>query len=123
MKKILATLALLSVPMAAFAIAPINDANGLILLFDDFSHSIVWVLITVAFIFVVWNGIQFIRFGGDSEKRGEYQSAIIWGIIGLAVILSIWGLVAILKNTFVTRDSAGQQNAQNSMRSLILKPQ
>jgi uncharacterized membrane protein YuzA (DUF378 family) len=101
----------------------VQDANSLIVGFSKFSTTIVYVLIGVAVIFIIWNGLQFIRFGGDSDKRGEYQSAIIWGIIGLAVIMSIWGLVAILKNTFVTNDAGGQQSAQNSLHSLILKQQ
>ena len=42
----------------------------------------------------------------DPESRGTIGKAIIWGIVGLFVILSIWGLVAILSNTFRTNTTA-----------------
>jgi len=122
MKKIIATAAALLTPVAVFAqqIQPIRNVNDAIIKFDGFMQAAVWIMVSVAIIFIVWNGIQFIRFGGDSDKRGEYQSAIMWGIVGLAVILSIWGLVFIVKNTFTTDDAAGRAGGQNSIRNLIL---
>ena len=32
---------------------------------------------------------------------------MIWGLIGLAVIVSIWGLIAVLRNSFGIDNSAG----------------
>ena len=68
---------------------------------DYFINTGVWLLVSLAVLFIVWHSVQFIRHAGG-EDRKTYQNAIMWGIVGLAVILSIWGLVAILTNTFGT---------------------
>ncbi|HEX7724180.1 MAG TPA: hypothetical protein VF438_00370 [Candidatus Paceibacterota bacterium] len=121
MKKIIATTLALAAPAVTLAQVQVHDANSLITAFTNFSQTAVFVLIGIAVIYIIWNALQFIRFGGDSDKRGEYQSAIVYGIIGLAVILSIWGLVAILKNTFMTEDTQGQINANANLHNLILR--
>ena len=98
----------------------ITDANSLIWKIDDLVSAVVWLLVSLAVIFIVWNAVQFIRHSDDA-KRKESQMAVIRGIVGLAVILSIWGLVYILRNTFWTDDIRGEINAQGSINNLILK--
>jgi hypothetical protein len=51
---------------------------------------------------------------GDSETRAEKQSGIIYGIIGIAVMVSIWGLVNFLTS------SAKLENTVKSAPSLSL---
>ena len=50
--------------------------------------------------FVVLLGIlQFIYHAEDEEARKTGRKMIIWGIIGIFIMLSIWGLVRVLTNT------------------------
>jgi hypothetical protein len=123
MKKLIALSATLLAPASVFAqqMRPIHDANDAIIKFNSFLSAAVWILVSVAILFIVWNAVQFVRVGGDSEKRGEYQSAIMWGIVGVAVILSIWGLINIVRNTVPTDNATGYQNGQNSLNNLILQ--
>jgi hypothetical protein len=46
----------------------------------------------------------------SGEERAAHRSSILWGLVGLAVILSIWGLVAILRNTFNTQNQTPAQD-------------
>ncbi len=59
------------------------------------------VLIALGVLYFVWGVVQY--FIGDSdEAKGKGKDRIIYGIIGLAVIISVWGLVYIVTYTFGT---------------------
>lgn len=57
-------------------------------------------LIAVAVVIFLFGVVKYITAGGDEEKRKEARNVMIYGIIGLFVMVSIWGLVAVLVNTF-----------------------
>ena len=104
MKKILATLAAF-LPSIAAAQA-ITDINTLTYKLTNIGNVFIEILIAFAVIWIILNVVRFIISGDNEEKRKGYQGAILWGIVGLFVILSIWGLVRILTNTFRTDTTA-----------------
>jgi len=104
MKKIIAAI-LVFVPSFASA-QVITDVNSLTNKLTNLGNVFIEILIAFAVIWIILNVIRFIVNGDDSEKRKGYQDAILWGIVGLFVILSIWGLVRILTNTFRTDTNA-----------------
>ena len=115
MKKIIATLAVL-VPSVASAQA-ITDVNTLTQKFTNLGNTFLGVLIAVAVIWIIFNTVRFIV-KADSDDRKKYQSAILWGILGLFIILSVWGLVRILTNTFNT----GSNNAPTQQFPVVDYP-
>ena len=100
MKKLIA-LAVLLAPLSVFA-QQITDANSLTNKITNIGNTIVVLLISFAVIWIIISVVRYLIAGGDNEKRKEGGFRILWGVVGLFVILSIWGLVAILKNTFDT---------------------
>lgn len=64
------------------------------------SKSIIPLLLALALVFFIWGVTKFILHADDEAKREEGKKFIMWGIIGLFVIVSIWGIVNILNNTF-----------------------
>ena len=62
-------------------------------------NSIVPVLIALGVVYFVWGIVSFV-IAGDEEAKKAGRDKIIYGIIGLAVIVAMWGLVKILTNTF-----------------------
>lgn len=101
MKKIIAGIAVL-IPGVAFGQQLIQDANSLTVKLTSLGNTVIGLLIAFAVIYIIWHAVLFIVNASNEEKRNEHRSGILWGIVGLAVILSIWGLVAILTNTFRT---------------------
>ncbi len=100
-KKII-PLALVSMPFLAMAkniTDIVNDITGII-------DVIIPLLITLAVLMLMWGIVQFITAAGDEEKRKKGRELIIYGIIGLFVMVSIWGLVGILSGTFNLSTSA-----------------
>ncbi len=75
---------------------------------NDILNIIVPVLITLGVVYFVWGVIQYIT-AKDEEKQGEARKIMISGIIGLFVIVSIWGLVALISKTFGTGNGANTQ--------------
>ncbi len=63
-------------------------------------NAIVPFIFSIAFIVFIWGIFQyFIAGGADEEKRKEGRNLALWGIIGLAVMVSVWGLVSLVVNT------------------------
>lgn len=120
MKKVIASL-LATAPFVALAqTSVITDANSLTQKLIDISNVVIYLLISLAVIFIIWNVVMYLIKSGDEEGRGKARSSILWGIVGLAVILSIWGLVNILVNTFRTvPPTAPNPNISNSNVPLI----
>ena len=102
MKKIIAAIAVL-VPSVAFAQA-ITDVNSLTYKLTNLGNTAIQVLIAFAVLWIIFNVVRYIMAGDD--KRKGYGMSILWGIVGLFIILSIWGLVNILSNTFRTNNNA-----------------
>lgn len=106
MKKTIATI-IAFVPTVAFA-QTITDVNSLTYKLTNLGNTFIEILIAFAVIWIIFNVVRFIMSG--DEKRKEHQSAIMWGVLGLFIILSIWGLVAILRNTFRLDNTAPVSN-------------
>lgn len=56
-------------------------------------------ILAAAVVWVAWSAFQFIMSAGDEEGRGKARDGIIYGIIGIAVIVSIWGLVNFIQGS------------------------
>ena len=59
-----------------------------------------YLLIALAVVFFLVGIVRFMFSAGDVEKRKEGRTMMIYGIIGLFVMVSVWGLVSLLSNTF-----------------------
>ena len=65
-------------------------------------NTVVYILTALAVLFIVYNVVMYLIKPAGEEGRSAAGMNILWGIVGLFVIVSIWGLVNILTNTFKT---------------------
>ncbi len=96
-KYILLGLGLVSIPAIASAAA--GTVDSILLKLIMWVGWIVPALITVAIGYFIWGVISFIT-ASDEEAKKIGRTKIINGLIGLFVILSFWGIIALVKNTF-----------------------
>ena len=98
MKKIskLIPLGLFLAPVIAMA-ADIQSILGQIV---NIVNAIIPILMLVAFAVFLWGVVKFIFSGGDEEKRKTAKHYLIYGLIGLFVMVAVWGLVTVLISTF-----------------------
>lgn len=66
---------------------------------SELLNTIVPILIILGVIFFIYGVITYV-ISQDEEAKSRGRDLMIYGLIGLLVIVSIWGLVAVLKNTF-----------------------
>lgn len=48
--------------------------------------------ITIALIYFIWGVIQYV-IASDEENKAKARQQMIWGIIGLFVIVAVWGII------------------------------
>lgn len=101
MKNLIATLGAIGLPTFVSA-AVINNADDIINEAFRYGNIAIALLIAFAVVYIVYAIVIYVIKGDDEEKLKAAKSKILWGVIGLAAILSIWGLVRIVKSTFYT---------------------
>lgn len=90
------SLAGLIAPLAASAA---NFSDFLDQLTTNFINPLIPFLIAVATLIFIFGVVRYITAAGDEEKTKEGRKFIIYGIIGLAIIVLVWGFVNILINS------------------------
>lgn len=61
-------------------------------------NTIMPLLIAIAAVWFIWGVITYV-ISGDEDKKKTARGHIIQGLIGLFIILSFWGIVALINNT------------------------
>lgn len=83
-----------------------NDAFDLLGIISGIFAVVIPILVTVAVIWVIVGVIKYIT-ANDDDAQAQARKTILHGIIGVFVIVSIWGLVAILNQTFDVGQGGG----------------
>lgn len=66
---------------------------------SDLLNLVVPIILALGVVYFVWGVISYVV-AGDEEAKTKGRDRMIYGIIGLAVIIALWGIVKILTNTF-----------------------
>ncbi len=103
MKKLIVLL-LAASPLAALAQNPITNLNEVASKASQLGNLVIGLTISIAVLWIIVNTVIYLIATNDPAKRAQGGHGILFGVVGLFVILSIWGLVAILRNTFGTQD-------------------
>ncbi len=72
---------------------------GILCRIGQLFNAIVPVLIALGVLYFVWGVVTYV-ISSDEEAKTAGRNRIIFGIIGLALIIGVWGLVNFLRNTF-----------------------
>lgn len=96
MKKIILSLGTFLLPVLALAQTPDeSQVLGILAIVKKIVNAIIPIVISLAVIYFIWGVVQYVT-AGDEEKRKTGRDHMIYGVIGLFVIVSIWGLVGLL---------------------------
>ncbi len=90
-------------PLAVFA--QVTDIQSVFkLIADILNTSVIPLIIGLAFVVFLWGIYKYVTAASLDGKAGAKET-IIYGLIGLFVMLAAWGLVNILINTFFATSS------------------
>ena len=67
---------------------------------DKILNPIEIFLIVLATLFFLWGVVDFIAGAASEERRTKGKQHMIWGILGLAIILGARGIITVLENLF-----------------------
>lgn len=77
----------------------ISDVGDVICKFGELLNSVLPLLLALGVVYFVWGVVMYV-IGSDEEAKKRGKDRIIFGIIGLVIIVGLWGLVNIVVNTF-----------------------
>lgn len=65
----------------------------------------------IAAVVFLWGVFEMIAGAGNEDKRTIGRKHILWGVIGMAIMLSAWGIFGLIENT-VCDGPCGQPSEQ-----------
>ena len=86
----------------------LNPVQGILCTIGGILNTIVPILIALAVVVFVWGVVMYVV-ASDEEAKKKGKDRMIWGIIGLVVIVAMWGLVSVLTTTFGLNGSVNVQ--------------
>ncbi|MBI5139709.1 hypothetical protein HZA26_03830 [Candidatus Nomurabacteria bacterium] len=107
--------------LAVFAFLPFiafAQTGGVVEILSSISailSAVLPVLVSFGVVYFIWGVVQYVIADGEEAKKAG-KDRIIFGIIGLAIIISVWGLVYLLTTTFGL--GQGGQGAPTNLSNL-----
>lgn len=100
-KKITSTL-LAFTPILGYAqgIAPVNALVGRII--DVILNPFIYLMFAIATLVFIWGAKNFVGAADDAEARGKGAQQMIWGMVGMLIMISARVMVDIISNTAQT---------------------
>ena len=93
-------------PLAVFAQTeitltnPPEDATDLLNRISQFIiNPMIFTLFSAAFVVFIWGLVQFVAHLDNEEARSTGGKHMLWGIIGMVVMVGVNSIIAIIQNT------------------------
>ncbi|MCF7835690.1 MAG: hypothetical protein K9M15_01035 [Candidatus Marinimicrobia bacterium] len=86
-----------AMPCVVFAEATVK---GIFTTMTEIVGSIIPVLMALVVAVFIWGIVKFVGSAGSLEKKKEAKNLIVWGLVGVFVLVAFWGLISLLLNTF-----------------------
>ena len=74
--------------------------TSIINLFTDIGLKIIPLLGAVAFLAFVLGVARFIKSSGSDKDSKDSKNLLIWGLVGMFVLVTIWGIISFLRGEF-----------------------
>ena len=87
------------VPMLAFAVTATTVSANFFTKVQGFINQSIGLLLGVATLIFLVGVIQYVISGGDEKKATAAKNYMLWGIIGLVVMVAAWGIVNLIVGT------------------------
>ncbi len=97
MKKIIISSIALTAPFVALAA---GELQNIVTVLKGLANTIVPLFMVVAVAVFLWGIIRYITSAGDEEKQKSSRNYIIYGLIGIFVMVAFWGIITVVANSF-----------------------
>lgn len=89
----------LGLPSVLHAAAPANATELLNNISLYVINPVIFVLFTAAFVVFIWGLVQFVAHLDNEEARSTGAKHMIWGIVGMVVMVGVNSIVDIIQST------------------------
>ena len=104
----IAPLAALALPVVVSAQIDIpTDVGGLQGSFEGIFNLISGILLVIILIYLIWGAFVFATAGGDEDKRKKGRDILLYGLIGIFLLVSIFGLINFVIDSIVFEGDTG----------------
>lgn len=89
--------------------AALQEIDRILFIFEDFSvviTTLISIAVTLIFLYFFWGLVDYIR--QDKTTLEDAKKRMLWGIIGIFVLVSVWGLVYFLQTAILGAGGSGQ---------------
>jgi high-affinity Fe2+/Pb2+ permease len=66
---------------------------------DGIVVPFIYLMLAISAIFFVWGVFQFVRSSDNPEGQTKGKQHMIWGVIGLAIMLAVNSIIDLIDNT------------------------
>jgi len=100
MKKIIISVLSLATPLAAMAATALGStALSIVTDIQAILNVLLPVLMLVGVVVFLWGVIKYITSSGDEEARKSARGYIIYGLIGIFIMVALWGIIQVAAQT------------------------
>ena len=103
LKKILPYAVALTIPILVLAqvVTPLpSGTQSIVTNIKNLVNNVIPILLIVGTVVFLWGVILYLTAGADEEKRANARSLMIYGLVGLFVMVAVWGIVNVLVGFF-----------------------
>ena len=67
-------------------------------------NPLIGLIFALAFVYFMWGVFTFIKNWDNDSERATGQRHMIWGIVGMFIMVAVWGIIGIIIGTFGLTD-------------------
>lgn len=67
---------------------------------DKIINPLVFFLFVAALIYFLWGVFMYLKDGDKQDARITGSRHILWGLVGLVIMMSVYGIIQLVVNTF-----------------------
>jgi heme/copper-type cytochrome/quinol oxidase subunit 2 len=71
-----------------------EDFKGVVGNVTEFVMTLIPLLTSLAVLFFLWGLVEYVTKAGSGAEVKESKQRMLWGVIGVFVIVAIWGIVS-----------------------------
>jgi hypothetical protein len=87
------------IPLAHAAVDATKFGNVINPIATHIVYPVIELLFGVGVLYFAWGIAKMIIFANDETARSEGKKSILWGSIGMLIMISAWGIVYLISNT------------------------
>jgi uncharacterized membrane protein YidH (DUF202 family) len=76
-------------------------------------NPLIILLFALALMLFLYGVVEFIANQGSEEKKTKGKSHMLWGIIGITIMMGVWAILDIVLNTFNFKDVNPKEGTVN----------